>query len=82
MAMRIPCSLDAVEGSAEHTCATCDHYESGWNGDCDLSCGLCQRKWIRMFGAYGSAPSIAVASVCMVYGAGSCDEWGEVDDDG
>lgn len=70
------------EDKPKRMCSTCDHYESGWNGDRDLSCGLCQLKWIRMFGAYGSAPSIAVASVCMVYGAGCCDEWVGVEDDG
>lgn len=30
--MRSACSLDAVEGSIEHTCATCDHYVDGWDG--------------------------------------------------
>lgn len=43
--MKSPCSLDAVEGSIEHACATCDHYVDGWDGWHRTRCGLCWMKW-------------------------------------
>lgn len=63
----------------EHTCATCDHFEKGWNNR-DLPCGLCWPRWCRI-AERGSTLDIVAASVCMVEGTGTCDEWTEKDDD-
>lgn len=80
--MRNPCSIDAVEGSTEHTCATCDHYEYGWDGHRELPCGLCWMKWQEMVRGTGQARlDIDSASVCMVDIDGCCDEWMEAGDD-
>lgn len=82
MAMRIPCSLDAVEGSIEHTCATCDNYVDGWGGWHRTRCGLCWMKWQEMVRGTGQARlDIDRASVCMVNSAGCCDEWEGAGDD-
>lgn len=83
MAMGSACSLDAVEGSIEHTCATCDHYVDGWDGWHRTRCGLCWLKWQDMADCYDVARlNIDAASVCMVDCAGCCDEWEGADDDG
>ena len=80
--MKSVCSLDAVEGSIEHTCATCDHYVDGWDGWHRTRCGLCWLKWRDMAHSTGQARlDIDRASVCMVDCAGCCDEWLEVEDD-
>lgn len=80
--IKSPCSLDAVEGSTEHTCDTCDHYVDGWDGWHRTRCGLCWMKWQEMVRGTGQARlDIDSASVCMVDGAGCCDEWTGVDDD-
>ena len=80
--MRSACSLDAVEGSIEHMCATCDRYVDGWDGRHHTRCGLCWMKWQDMaMGTGRSKLDIDSASVCMVDGAGCCDEWVEMDDD-
>lgn len=80
--MRNACSLDAVEVSIEHTCATCDHYVGGWDGRHRTRFGLCWLKWQdRVRGTGQARLDIDRASVCMVDCAGCCDEWVEVDDD-
>lgn len=79
---RNPCSLDAVEGSIEHTCATCDHYVDGWDGWHRTRCGLCWMKWQDMVrGTDQARLDIDSASVCMVDIEGCCDEWMEAGDD-
>lgn len=76
------CSLDAVEGSIEHTCATCDNYEYGWDGHRELPCGLCGLKWRDLAGfSEFSVLSMSAASLCIVEKAGACDEWVEADAD-
>lgn len=80
--MKSACSLDAAEGSIEHTCATCDHYVDGWDGWHRTRCGLCWLKWQDMADCYDVAKlNIDAASVCMVDCDGCCDEWVGVDDD-
>lgn len=69
-----------MEG-VEHTCATCDHYEYGWDGRRKLPCGLCWLKWDMMRGNVNNKLEIVSASICMVEGTGTCDEWTEKDDD-
>lgn len=80
--MRNFCSLDAVEGSIEHTCATCDNFVDGWDGWHRTRCGLCWFKWQDMVRGTGQAKlGIDAASVCMVDCEGCCDEWTGVEDD-
>ena len=80
---RSHCSLDAVEGSTEHTCATCDHYVDGWDGWHRTRCGMCWMKWQDMVRGTGQAKlDIDSASCCMVDCAGCCDEWEDAEDDG
>ena len=80
--MKSACSLDAVEGSAGHTCATCDNYVDGWDGWHRTRCGLCWLKWQNIADCY-ELPRLGIdaASVCMVDGSRICDEWGGADDD-
>lgn len=81
--MRNFCSLDAVEGSIEHTCDTCDNFVDGWDGWHRTRCGLCWMKWQDMVrGTDQVRLDIDGASVCMVDCAGCCDEWEGADDDG
>lgn len=76
------CSLDTVEGSIEHTCATCDHYVDGWDGWHRTRYGLCWMKWQKWVRGTGQAKlDIDSASVCMVDIEGCCDEWMEAGDD-
>lgn len=82
MAMESTCSLEVVEGSTEHTCATCDHYVDGWDGWHRTRCGLCWMKWQDMVRGTGQAKlDIDSASVCMVNIEGYCAEWTDVKDD-
>ncbi len=80
--IKSPCSLDAVEGSIEHTCDTCDHYVGGWDGWHRTRYGLCWLKWQEMVrGTDQARLDIDSASVCMVDIEGCCDEWMEAGDD-
>lgn len=80
--MRNHCSLGAVEGSIEQTCATCDHYVDGWDGRHHVRCGLCWMRWQNMVDFDDSAKlGIDAASVCMVERSHTCDDWTEADDD-
>ena len=81
--MKSPCSLEAVEGNIEQTCATCDNYVDGWDGWHRTRCGLCWFKWQKWVRGTGQAKlDIDSASVCMVDIEGCCDEWEGADDDG
>lgn len=78
--MKSACSLDAVEGSIEHTCDTCDHYVDGWDGWHRTRCGLCWLKWQDMVcGTIQERLDIDRASCCMVDIEGCCDDWMEVE---